>query len=117
MPLKARSTDANMEDVTLQDGDMDLSGVADVAVVVEQLPNALSPTGLTPEQIRPFPKTACRKRSKSLTRKRGETRILTDTPVKNQLEAEAKQSKNKQGKIAERRRGKKQLFRQSKQEK
>jgi hypothetical protein len=43
---------------------------------------------VTPEQIRPFHKAGVRKRDGKSTRKRGSTRILTDTPVKQQIENE-----------------------------
>lgn len=51
---------------------------------------------ISPEMIRPHPKAGPRKRSAvSGCRKRGDTKILTDTPVKRQLEAEAKQRTEK----------------------
>jgi hypothetical protein len=49
----------------------------------------------TPEQIRPFPKAGECKPNARKPRKRGSTRILTDTPVKRQLEEEAEQRAQK----------------------
>jgi len=51
------------------------------------LPSSAKSPHTTPEELRPFPKAAARK---SITggRKRARTLILTDTPVKNSLEAE-----------------------------
>ena len=49
---------------------------------------------VTPENIRPFTKTAPRKR-KSCTN-RGKTRILTDTPEKNQITTNAEKKKTTQ---------------------
>lgn len=49
---------------------------------------------ITPEQIQPFPKAGSRKKSRtSVSRERAETRILTDTPVKKQLEIKAAQKR------------------------
>ena len=49
---------------------------------------------ITPEQIRPFPKAGSRKKSRtSVSCERAETRILTDTPVKKQLEIKAAQKR------------------------
>jgi len=43
----------------------------------------------TPEQIRPFPKAGARKRDANVTRKQSRvSRILTDTPEKQQIEQE-----------------------------
>jgi len=57
-------------------------------------------TCVTPEEIRPFPKAGARKTSRSASsRKRGDTQILTDTPVKRKMEEKAascaKQSRKK----------------------
>ena len=43
---------------------------------------------ITPEQIRLFPKAGVRKRDAKKTGRQGSTRILTDTPVKEQIENE-----------------------------
>jgi hypothetical protein len=43
---------------------------------------------ITPEQIRPFPKARVRKQDATKTGSQGSTRILTDTPVKEQIENE-----------------------------
>lgn len=53
-------------------------------------------THLSPEEVRPFPKAAPRQ-TKPGGRKRGQTLILTDTPVKNRLQDEihARQAKKK----------------------
>ena len=46
---------------------------------------------MSPEEIRPFPKAAKRKRNvNNAGRKRGESRVLTDTPVKQQIECDTK---------------------------
>lgn len=66
----------------------------------------------TPEQIRPFPKAGERKRDAKKTRKRGSTRILTDTPVKRQIEdehasREAKKTNSGSKSLQPKKRGKK----------
>jgi len=43
---------------------------------------------ITPEQIRPFPKAGVCKRDAKKTIRQGSTRILTDTPVKEQIDNE-----------------------------
>jgi transposase len=46
---------------------------------------------VSPQEIRPFPKAGNRKRNGiCATRRKGESRILTDTPVKQQIEREAR---------------------------
>ena len=58
---------------------------------------------VTPESIRPHPKAGPRKASSaSVPRRRGETKILTDTPVKRQLETEANLRESKKKKIGKR---------------
>lgn len=54
--------------------------------------NESSSSSKTPEAVRPYPKTTI-VRQVCGARRRGRTRILTDTPEKNQLEAQAKASK------------------------
>ncbi len=49
--------------------------------------HAISTNTLTPEDIRPYPKAGPRKKVRQ-QRKKGKTAILTDTPVKDALEAE-----------------------------
>jgi hypothetical protein len=51
---------------------------------------------ITPEQIRPYPKAGVRKRDAKQTGRRGSTRILTDTPVKEQIENEKLSKKLRQ---------------------
>jgi hypothetical protein len=61
---------------------------------------------ITPEAIRPHPKAGPRKKaqasSASAPRKRGDTKILTDTPVKRQLEDEFRNREQKKLKVASR---------------
>ena len=53
---------------------------------------------VSPEEIRPFPKAGRRKRTATNAgRKRGETRILTDTPVKQQIERDTQARRMKKG--------------------
>jgi hypothetical protein len=54
--------------------------------------NESSSSSKTPEAVRPYPKTTIVQQVCG-ARKRRRTRILTDTPEKNQLEAQAKASK------------------------
>jgi hypothetical protein len=53
-------------------------------------PNPSPSMSLTPEVVRPFPKTACRKGLANNTRRRRTTAIMTDTPVKAELETSDK---------------------------
>jgi len=56
-------------------------------------------TCVTPEEVRPFPKARARKTSRSASnRRRGDTQILTDTPVKRKIEEKATFSANKRRK-------------------
>jgi hypothetical protein len=50
---------------------------------------------ITPEQIKPFPKAGERKCTKH--RKRGKSQVLTDTPVRNELEKQASLKKKIRG--------------------
>lgn len=50
--------------------------------------NKLNLTPITPEHIRPLPKALPRKKS-NILRKKGKSRILTETPEKDQIEQEA----------------------------
>lgn len=60
-------------------------------------------TVVTPEAIRPHPKAGPRKTpANSAPRKRGDTKILTDTPIKRQLEEEATQRAQKKVKTSSR---------------
>jgi len=53
---------------------------------------------VSPEEIRPFPKVGRRKRTATNAgRKRGETRILADTPVKQQIERDTQARRMKKG--------------------
>lgn len=53
---------------------------------------------VSPEDIRPFPKAGQRKRTATNAgRKRGESRILTDTPVKQQIEQDIQARQMKKG--------------------
>lgn len=54
----------------------------------------------TPEEVRPFPKASPRKNTRK-GRKRGETQILTDTPVRVRIEQELKNKQQKQSKQKE----------------
>ena len=54
------------------------------------IPSKRSVSNITPEDIKPFPKAAAR--ISTISRKRGKTQILTDTPIKEQL-AEEKRAK------------------------
>ena len=55
-------------------------------------------TIVTPESVRPHPKAGCRKRASTGFRRRGESKILTDTLVKRQLEIEAEEHASKKKK-------------------
>lgn len=56
----------------------------------EQSASTSTPRFVSPEEIRPFPKAGNRKVTKSKVRQRkGDTRILTDTPVKLQVQRDA----------------------------
>ena len=62
------------------------------------------PMLVTPEQVRPFPKARARKRDAKKCRRQGSTRILIDTPVKQQIENEEliRKEKNKEGRPTKR---------------
>ena len=55
---------------------------------------------ITPERLRPYPKASARKPNRVSRRKR-ESAILTDTPVKDQLEEERNKRLNKKSKKKE----------------
>ena len=62
---------------------------------------ATSPTVISPEIIRPFLKAQPRKMT-SQTRRKGETQILTDTPVKAEFEARQRARYLKKSKVRKR---------------
>jgi hypothetical protein len=96
--LNERTAACDDRSVTVQEHE-DTSANDDISDMNlgEGVSSVLSPRHvLTPEQLRPFPKAAARKGQSC--RKRRKSQVLTDTPVKNQLEEESKKSKSKKSK-------------------
>lgn len=63
-----------------------MSSPESITTVIEPKINIISNIIITPEMVRPFPKAEARKLTNRKGRKKGKTRILTETPEKEELE-------------------------------